>query len=142
MSEKRKYMTFDDYLYQQTTIAQIKLKLIRAYILEAVPEVEELFNYGIPAFSLIKGGKREEQIMIAAFKNHIGFYPHPTTIKHFDLELKEYDKGKGSIQFPLDKDIPKELVIKMVRYRKRCIDEKRSWKTSNKDIILGILGLF
>jgi hypothetical protein len=28
----------------------------------------------------MEGGKREEQIMIAGYKKHIGFYPHPITI--------------------------------------------------------------
>lgn len=83
-----------------------------------------MFNYGIPAFSLIDGGKREEQIMIAGYKKHVGLYPHPTTMEHFDKELSVYKKGKGSVQFPLKEDLPKELVVEMVKYRYELITER------------------
>ena len=82
-----------------------------------MPNAEELFNYNIPVYALIDGGKRETQIMIAANKTSVGFYPHPTTMKKFEDALEEYKTGKGSVQFPLDKPIPKGLVVKMVLYR-------------------------
>jgi hypothetical protein len=43
---------------------------------------------------LIKGGKREEQIMIAGYMNHVGLYPHPTTMEKFEKEPKDYKRGK------------------------------------------------
>jgi uncharacterized protein YdhG (YjbR/CyaY superfamily) len=55
--------------------------------------------------------------MIAGYKNHVGLYPHPSTMKQFDKELSEYKKGKGSVQFPLDKPLPKQLIIEMIKYR-------------------------
>ncbi len=61
--------------------------------------------------------------MIAGYKNHIGFYPHPTTMEKFDSELSEYKKGKGSVQFSLDKPLPKDLIIRMVKYRKELLNE-------------------
>lgn len=112
---------FDSYLASAPAESIEKLKELRQIILETFPDCEELINYGIPAFSLIKGGKREEQIMIAGYKKHVGFYPHPTTIEHFDDELKGFEKGKGSIQFKLEVDLPKELIIKMISYRKKLI---------------------
>jgi uncharacterized protein YdhG (YjbR/CyaY superfamily) len=74
-------------------------------------------NYKIPAFALIEGGKRDQQIMIAAYARHVGFYPHPDVIEAFSSELAPYKFAKGSIQFPLDKPIPKELVMAMVKFR-------------------------
>jgi uncharacterized protein YdhG (YjbR/CyaY superfamily) len=62
--------------------------------------------------------------MIAGYKNHVGFYPHPSTIEAFLENLSGYKFAKGSVQFPLDKPIPKELVIKMVRYRYEQIQKK------------------
>ncbi|EIM78729.1 hypothetical protein A3SI_01616 [Nitritalea halalkaliphila LW7] len=55
--------------------------------------------------------------MIAGYKNHLGLYPHPTTIEKFNKKLKEYRKGKGSVQFPINKPLPEELIIKMIEYR-------------------------
>lgn len=82
-----------------------------------------MFNYNIPAFALIENGKREQQIMIAGYKTYVGLYPHPTTIEKFSKELSQYKKGKGSVQFPLNEPIPRELVIRMVKYRKELITE-------------------
>jgi len=59
--------------------------------------------------------------MIAGYKNYVGFYPHPTVMEHFDAELDGYKKGKGSVQFPSDKPIPKKLIIKMVKYRMKLL---------------------
>ena len=55
--------------------------------------------------------------MIAGFKNHVGFYPHPDTMEKFAEELKDYKQGKGSVQFPINHPLPKDLIIKMVDYR-------------------------
>jgi uncharacterized protein YdhG (YjbR/CyaY superfamily) len=90
---------------------------VRSYIKIAAPEAQEKMNYQIPAFVLIDGGKRDQQIMIAGYKNHGGFYPHPSTIARFADELKEYKSAKGSVQFPVNKPMPKELIISMVKYR-------------------------
>lgn len=45
-------------------------------------------------------------------------------MEKFSDELKDYKKGKGSVQFPLDKPLPKELIIRMVRYRKELLEKE------------------
>ncbi len=107
----------DAYIASQPLEAQNALNKLRSYIWQAAPNVSELMNYNIPAFALVEGGKRDEQIMIAGYPKHVGFYPHPSTIEAFSEQLSEYKYAKGSVRFPLSKPIPKELVIKMVRYR-------------------------
>jgi len=97
---------------------------LKECILKVAPNATELINYNILAYSLIKGGKREQQIMIAGYKKHVGFYPHPTTMEKFESELSGFKKGKGSVQFPLDKPLPKDLIEKMVAYRMKLIKEK------------------
>lgn len=107
----------DKYILKQPAAVQNALQEVRAYIKIAAPEAKELMNYQIPAFALIEGGKRDQQIMIAGYKNHVGFYPHPNTIERFANELKSYKSAKGSVQFPINKPMPKELIISMVKYR-------------------------
>lgn len=107
----------DEYISKQPEKTQIALQELRTIILSAVPEATELLNYNIPAFALVKEGKRDKQIMIAGYKNHVGFYPHPSAIEKFKEELLEYKYAKGSIQFPLNRPLPKELIIKIVKYR-------------------------
>jgi uncharacterized protein YdhG (YjbR/CyaY superfamily) len=80
-----------------------------------------MFNYDIPAFSLVENGKRDQQIMIAGYGKHVGFYPHPETIALFREELKEYKQAKGSVQFPNSKPIPKDLIKRMVMKKKEIV---------------------
>lgn len=90
---------------------------LKECILKVEPNATELFNYNIPAYALTEGGKREQQIMIAGYKKHVGLYPHPTTMEKFASELSGYKRGKGSVQFPLDEPLPKELIVRMIKYR-------------------------
>ncbi|MBK8260576.1 MAG: DUF1801 domain-containing protein [Nannocystis sp.] len=118
MAEAKKYSSVDEYIAGQSPGVSAALERVRGYILEAAPDAEQLFNYDIPAFTLVKGGKREQQIMIAGYARHIGFYPHPTTIEAFAGELAPYKFAKGSVQFPLSRPMPGDLIIRMVRWRK------------------------
>jgi uncharacterized protein YdhG (YjbR/CyaY superfamily) len=116
------FKTVQEYIKSQPEKTQEALVELRNYILTAAPNAIEMFNYNIPAFALVKNGKREQQIMMAGYKNHVGLYPHPTTMEHFSAELKEYKKGKGSVQFPINKPLPKNLIIKMIKYRKKLVE--------------------
>ena len=107
----------DNYISEQPEEVQRALQEVRSYIKSAAPEAKEMMNYQIPAFALITGGKRDQQIMIAGYKKHVGFYPHPSTIERFKNELTGYKSSKGSVQFPIDEPMPKELIIRMVKYR-------------------------
>jgi len=123
MKEKIKYYNVDDYFNTQPENVKDALLMIRQCILKVAPKAIELINYNIPAFALVEGGLREQQIMIAGYKNHVGLYPHPTTMEKFEHELKDYKKGKGSVQFPLDKPLPNDLIIRMIEYRVSLINE-------------------
>jgi uncharacterized protein YdhG (YjbR/CyaY superfamily) len=85
---------------------------MRQTIRKAAPEAIEAISYQMPAFKL-----NGNLVYFAAFKNHIGFYPTPSGIESFTEELSPYAKGKGSVQFPLDKPIPYDLVEKIVLFR-------------------------
>lgn len=93
-------------------IQEILLR-IRATIRQAAPDAQERIAYQMPTFVL--GGKT--LVHFAAFKNHIGFYPTPTGTEKFQKELASYKHAKGSVQFPLDKPIPYNLITKIVKFR-------------------------
>lgn len=121
MGKNEQFKTVEDYIESQPEDTKIALVALRSCILEAAPDATEMFNYGIPAFALVPGGTREQQIMIAGYKKHVGLYPHPTVMEHFDKELAAYKKGKGSVQFPLNEELPKELIVRMVKYRLKML---------------------
>lgn len=111
------------YISAQLPETQRALEELRSYIRLAAPNASELLNYNIPAFALVEGGKRDQQIMIAGYAKHVGFYPHPDVIAAFSNQLTGYKFAKGSIQFPVNKPIPKELVIEMVKRRLSQLNE-------------------
>ncbi|MEZ4774615.1 MAG: DUF1801 domain-containing protein [Bacteroidia bacterium] len=118
----------DTYISEFPEEIQVMLEQIRATIRKAAPEAEEAIKYAMPTFVL-----NGNLVHFAAFKNHIGFYPVPSGIKAFEAELSVYKMGKGSVQFPLDKPMPLELIDKIVRFRvvenaDKATKKKRSGK--------------
>lgn len=102
----------DEYIKGFPVEVQEKLQRIREVVKKAAPEATEKISYQMPTFYLYGN-----LVHFAAFKNHIGFYPTPSGITTFDEELAPYKKGKGSVNFPMDKPIPYDLIEKIVRYR-------------------------
>ena len=119
-----KYNTIDEYINDQPDGTKQALIILKECIMEAAPDAIEMFNYNIPAFSLVKDGKRDQQVMMVGYKDHVGLYPHPTVMERSADDLKDYKKGKGLVPFPVDKTIPKELIIEMVRDRKSILEIK------------------
>ena len=113
----------DTYIATQPPKTQRALEELRSCIWQVAPGVSELMNYNIPAFALVKGGKRDKQIMIAGYSKHVGFYPSPDVIEAFADRLAAYKCAKGSVQFPLNKPIPKALVIEMVKLKLSQLQE-------------------
>jgi uncharacterized protein YdhG (YjbR/CyaY superfamily) len=103
----------DEYIRTFPSDTQLLLDKVRATIKEAAPEAVESIAYGMPAYKT--NGK--PLVYFAGFKNHIGFYATPTGHSKFASELSKYKQGKGSVQFPLDKPIPFELIGRIVEYR-------------------------
>jgi uncharacterized protein YdhG (YjbR/CyaY superfamily) len=106
-------MTIDSYIKSFPENVQIMLKQIRAVIIENAPEATENFAYQMPAYKIY--GK--PLVYFAGFKNHIGFYATPTGHAEFSKELSKYKQGKGSVQFPLDKPLPLDLIARIVKFR-------------------------
>jgi uncharacterized protein YdhG (YjbR/CyaY superfamily) len=104
--------TIDEYISGFPEDVREILESIRSVIHAAAPDATEKISYQMPTFFL-KGNL----VHFAAFKHHIGFYPVPTGIDAFKVELSPYETGKGSVKFPLDKPIPFELIDKIVKFR-------------------------
>ena len=85
--------------YPQKT--QVLLKKMRAVIYKAAPQATEAISYGVPTYKL-----NGNLVHFGGFKSHIGFFPTPSGIKHFQKELSAYKTSKGAVQFPIEKPIP------------------------------------
>lgn len=64
---------------------------------------------------------RKPLVYFAAFKKHIGFYATPNGHAEFSKELSRYKQGRGSVQFPLDQEIPYALIKRIVQFRIKTI---------------------
>ncbi|PKP19536.1 MAG: hypothetical protein CVU05_11155 [Bacteroidetes bacterium HGW-Bacteroidetes-21] len=103
----------EKYLSTFPAEVQIILEKIRALIKKAAPEAIETIAYGMPAYK----SNGRPLVYFAAFKNHIGFYATPTGHEQFAKALSQYKQRKGSVQFPLNKEIPYDLIKQIVEYR-------------------------
>ena len=87
---------------------------IRQDILEIVPGAEEIVSYGMPAFKVdgnVVAG-------ILANKSYVGFYPFSgRVLPLFKKELAKYTKTKSALHIPLDSQLPKSLLKKLIRAR-------------------------
>jgi len=109
---KNNFNAIDEYILQFPPEVQEILKTLRNVIKESAPEATEKISYQMPTFVL-----HGNLVHFAAYKKHIGFYPAPSGIEAFKNELSEYKGAKGSVQFPIEKPLPYELISKIVKFR-------------------------
>jgi uncharacterized protein YdhG (YjbR/CyaY superfamily) len=119
--------TIDEYIAGYPADVQKILQKVRATIRKAAPGAEEAIKYRMPTFVL-----NGNLVHFAAFKSHIGFYPAPAGIEEFKEELAAYPGAKGSIQFPLDRPIPYNLISRIVKFRVKQNLEKAASKEKKK----------
>lgn len=101
----------DDYIKGFPAEVQALLQAVRATICKELPQGVEAIKYAIPTF-MVSG---KNLVHFAAFTKHIGLYPPPRGDEALNQELEPYRKGKGTLQFPLDKPMPYELIAKIAR---------------------------
>ena len=103
----------DDFIQQSPEDTKVLLRTIRDKIASAIPDTEQVINYGIPTFQL--NGKNV--VHFGPAKSHIGFYATPDGHAQFEQELGRYKRGKGSVQFPIDEPMPYDLIVRMSVFR-------------------------
>ena len=108
-----KFGTVAGYLASIPEPAHSALNQIRVAIRECVPPGStEVISYNIPAFK-----HKKVLIWYAAFTGHCSIFPGAAIIEQFKNDLKGYSIAKGTIQFPLDKPMPLELIKRIAQAR-------------------------
>ena len=122
---KSKPTTVTEYINAAPKEARQKLREMRTAIRSAAPGAAESLKWSMPAYSY-----RRILVTFAGFKHHIGFYPTPSAVKEFAKQLSGFKTAAGSIQFPLDKPLPLDLIRKITAFRVReSVEEDKKWKT-------------
>ena len=121
----KNYKNIDEYITSLPDDVQVLLQKIRNTIHTAAPSAEKAIKYGIPTFVL-----NGNMVHFGGYKKHIGFYPAPMGIEAFKEETAQYETGKGTLQFALDKPLPLDLITRIVKFRVEKSLEKGTKKIS------------
>jgi uncharacterized protein YdhG (YjbR/CyaY superfamily) len=110
----------DQYLESLPANSRKALENLRQLIQGTVPNAEEGFSYGVPAFKL----NGRPLVCYAAFKNHCGFYPmSPEVLNSFAQDLAGFETAKGTIRFTVDKPLSATLVKRIVKARLKELEK-------------------
>jgi uncharacterized protein YdhG (YjbR/CyaY superfamily) len=111
----------DQYLKGLPEAAVFSIQALRKQVLDLVPAGEEGISYAMPCVKL--NGKAVAGY--AAFKNHIGYFPHSGNIvTQLSSELAGRKQTTGGFQFRLGEVLPDDLVAKLVGLRLKELSEK------------------
>jgi uncharacterized protein YdhG (YjbR/CyaY superfamily) len=92
------FNSVDEYISSFPLDVQLRLNEIRGIIHKYAPESTEGISYGMPSYK-------------------VSFFPTSTGITAFINELEGYNVSKGTVQFMLDREVPEELIRRMVQFR-------------------------
>ena len=113
----------DRYLQGLEEPKRSTLQALRRTILEVIPEAQEVISYGVPAFRV----EGKTVAGFAAFKAHLSYVPFSgSVLQQLGRELDGYTTTKGSLHFPIDRPLPKELVERLIAVRLAESRSKRS----------------
>jgi uncharacterized protein YdhG (YjbR/CyaY superfamily) len=113
MADRSAAGSIDDYIAGSPAETQEMLRAMRVLIRAAAPDATETMSYAIPTFDL----HGRHLVHFAGYPRHVGFYPTGSGIEAFEDELAPYKHARGSVQFPLDRPLPGNLISRMVEFR-------------------------
>jgi uncharacterized protein YdhG (YjbR/CyaY superfamily) len=113
MAARSTASSIDEYIAEFPPDTREVLQEMRQLIADTAPEATETISYAIATFDL----NGEHLVHFAGYERHIGFYPTSRGIAAFGEDLKPYKSAKGSVQFPLGRPLPADLIRRMVAFR-------------------------
>ena len=101
------------------------LSALRATLRDLLPDAEECISYNMPCFKV--GGSAVAGF--DGFKQHCSYFPHSGNVVQQVSGIPAWCTvaSKGTLQFPVDRPLPKALVRRLVRAR---LDEIAAKKAS------------
>jgi uncharacterized protein YdhG (YjbR/CyaY superfamily) len=102
----------DAYIAAAPAPSRERLRALRALVREEAPDAIERMAYAMPTWH-----QGENLVHLAGYAKHVGLYPGSAAIEAFADELSDYVVTKGTVQLPHAKELPTELVRRIVRSR-------------------------
>ena len=104
------YASVDDYVDAQPDNVRDVLNEIRRRIHAIAPESGERISYRMPTATL----NGHDLVYFAAWKKHIGMYPVPDGDEALERDLAPYRAVRSTVRFPYNREIPYDLIGRMV----------------------------
>lgn len=101
----------DEYITFQDESARPYLQAVRETIHRTIPEAQERISWSMPTF-----WDGRNVIQFAASKKHLGLYPGPEAVEHFQNRLTDYETSKGTIRLPYREPFPLDLVADIAKW--------------------------
>ena len=100
------------------------LAVLRDTLRELLPDAEECISYNMPCFKI-------DGVAVAGFdgfKKHCSYFPHSGNIVGRVAGIPTWCTvaSAGTLQFPVDRPLPKTLVRRLVRARLREIGQRQA----------------
>lgn len=89
-----------------------RLRVLAQLVRRLAPAAVERLSYGLPTW-----WDGENLVHIGPAQGHVGLYPGPEAIARFAGELRGWPTSKGAVQLPHDRELPLELIERIVRWR-------------------------
>lgn len=120
---KTDFKTIDEYHATFSGEALERMNTIRKMVHQIAPEAEEVISYQIPAFKI---GPKFHLIYYCAFAKHLSISSpwSEALLKEFEADLKGRKVSKSVIQLPLDKELPTDLIERILKFRKAEFEQK------------------
>lgn len=113
-------LPISEYLARFHGEALARINWIRDVVAETVPGAEEALSYGIIGWKL----HGRPLIYVGGLANHTGLYATPSGHEAFTAEFARFKHGKGSVQFPLNKPLPLDLIRRVIEFRAREVEDE------------------
>ena len=115
--------TVDEYLAALPADRRGPMEDLRRTIRAAAPDATEVITYKMPGF------KRNGRFLVSydAFKQHYSLFPSSDPIiDALGDRVRPYVAGKGTLRFPADKPLPRDLIKEIVKIRVAENDAERA----------------
>ena len=117
----------DSHLAQFDPPQRDTLAALRDTLRELLPDAEECISYNMPCFKV-------DGVAIAGFdgfKKHCSYFPHSGNVVGQVTGIPAWCTvaSTGTLQFPVDRPLPKALVRRLVQARLREIAARQAPKT-------------
>jgi uncharacterized protein YdhG (YjbR/CyaY superfamily) len=116
----------DSYLARFDSPQRDTLTRLHGTLRELLPDAEECISYNMPCFKV-------DGVAVAGFdgfKRHCSYFPHSGNVVGQITDLPPWctAASAGTLQFPVDRPLPKALVRRLVQARMREIAARQASK--------------